>query len=168
MSTTKTFFATRSLARASGYPVKDALTEAVKSGIPFYGNKRWYVVVNTKQILQEIFDKAASHLLNQNKKSLSVGGGRCMYRGEDNLMCAAGPFIDDSVYVIGLEGKSVNSFDVIPALRKSNFPVDNSKAVGLLSILQSCHDNRPVEEWKGRLTEIAKDRNLSVKVLKNF
>lgn len=46
---------------------------------------------------QQIFDQVARHLLKQNERAVDVEG-RCKYRTESGLMCAAGCLISDEEY----------------------------------------------------------------------
>lgn len=52
---------------------------------------------------QEIFDKVATHLLSQGKRS-ALGGVGCAYRGDGGLQCAIGCLIPDELYRYELEG----------------------------------------------------------------
>jgi hypothetical protein len=60
--------------------------------------------------LQEIFDKAARHLMHMDGPSMDTFNDTCAYRGEDHgefngQMCALGVFIKDEFYHEGLEGR---------------------------------------------------------------
>ena len=46
---------------------------------------------------QQIFDQVARHLLKQGKRAVSAQG-RCKYRTDDGLKCAAGCLISDEEY----------------------------------------------------------------------
>ena len=59
--------------------------------------------------LQEIFDKAARHLMQMDGPSMDTFNDTCAYRGEDHgefngQMCAVGAFIKDEFYHGDLEG----------------------------------------------------------------
>lgn len=60
--------------------------------------------------LQEIFDKAARHLMHMDSPSMDMHDDACAYRGVDaggcynDKMCAVGVFIKDEFYDVGLEG----------------------------------------------------------------
>ena len=45
---------------------------------------------------QQVFDYVVEHLYKQGKPSMS--NGKCAYRGENGLKCAAGILISDDVY----------------------------------------------------------------------
>lgn len=61
--------------------------------------------------LQEIFDKAARHLMHMDGPSMCVDDDVCAYRGADQggcydgKMCAVGVFIKDEFYDVSLEGR---------------------------------------------------------------
>jgi len=62
---------------------------------------------------QQVFDKSARHLMLQKRRSVVLHkdlGIICAYRGQNNLMCAIGPFIPDEKYTTALEGHSVRAF----------------------------------------------------------
>lgn len=100
---------------------------------------------------QQVFDFVARHLLTQGKKALSETG-YCVYRGTNNLKCAAGCLITDQKYDPKMEGKSWKSV-------VDNFGVsDNHK--NLIYRLQVIHDTREVSEWPIQLNEVAFDYNL--------
>ncbi len=115
--------------------------------------------------MQQVFDKAATHLLKQGKRS--EGHGRasgadttCLYRGPEGRMCAVGALISDEAYSPTLEGKSARSEGVRAALEKSGCPID-APAADLYARLQRIHDMRPASEWKARLVRAARDFNLN-------
>lgn len=127
---------------------------------------------------QEIFEKAATHLLKQGVKS--TDDGRCRYRGPDNTMCAVGALIPDNAYDPDFEGISVKSLDPtddfhqslecrgrMAKLKKAMHAggVDPVEHNNLLSALQGTHDCRSPHGWHRRLVEIGKDRNLSTTCL---
>lgn len=176
----KVFFSSRSAARASGKQVKDA-------GVNAPQGQRWYVdsvaqVLDVpkkpvltkaekeqKQVLQEIFDAGAKHLLTQNKQSIKEGGSMCAYRGGNNLMCAAGPFIANVHYTPKLEGNVVTDEVVKTALSKSGFPVKNEDAIKLLRSLQAVHDKcENTANWPNRLSGVASVYDLSAAVIAKF
>jgi len=60
--------------------------------------------------LQDIFDKAAWHLMHMEGPSMDTFNDTCAYRGEhhgefNGQMCALGAFIKDEFYHEGLEGR---------------------------------------------------------------
>ena len=113
--------------------------------------------------LQEVFDKAAKHLLTQGKRSVDSEGG-CLYRGTDGSMCAVGCLISDEAYSAELEGLTVDVVCVREALHKSGVPMDNA-ALNLLQFLQGVHDCDPVREWRSALRATAAQFSLNTAAL---
>jgi hypothetical protein len=94
---------------------------------------------------QEVFNQVAKHLLDQNEKSMSYSV--CSYRGENNLMCAAGCLIPDDEYTEELEGNGWKDLT-----RTFLYPSEHSE---LIQELQDVHDSYEVEEWKEKLFGVA-------------
>ena len=96
---------------------------------------------------QEIFNKAAVHLMGMDGPSLDANGDACVYRGEDDggcyngQMCAVGVFIDDEHYDDDLEGQGITQQSVADAVAKSwgqeHLTIDQ---LSLLADLQNAHD----------------------------
>ncbi len=84
---------------------------------------------------QEIFDKTAKHLFDQDVRS-ATSGGACRYRLH-NLKCAVGCHIPDEIYSINMENRGVNSL-----IAEFNTPAFFYNHVELLRALQRTHDNR--------------------------
>ena len=112
--------------------------------------------------LQEIFDKAARHLLTQMEKSLI--GDSCAYRAMDGLKCVVGAFIPDDKYNTQLEGRSSDT-EVICSILGIDVASEESR---LFKALQLTHDIYEPIEWKKELNLIANDWSLSSKVLGEF
>lgn len=117
--------------------------------------------------LQEIFDKASTHLLTQNAKSL-LGISMCRYRADNGLMCAVGCLIKDEFYTPDLERKVSYMKDVQTALVSSGVldKVDTvimSEKSRMLDRLQEIHDIRLVSEWESELKILAKQYKLNFK-----
>lgn len=117
-----------------------------------------------KQLLQEVFDKVTKHLLTQNEKSLS-SSGHCAYRGNHNRMCAIGALIPDDKYASFIEDKNVASptvkmiiFDVFGMYKYDVYA--RRDFLDSLVQLQKIHDSWDVGEWRDKLTEFAKHREL--------
>lgn len=108
-------------------------------------------------IKQELFDRISKHLLKQNAKSIDIGG--CLYRGPNGLKCAVGAIIPDKKYSQTIEGSNVHDTEVVDCL-PTRYQGDNS--IEFLYKLQKLHDCAPVDLWKQRLEEIAKDEGLVV------
>lgn len=107
---------------------------------------------------QQIFDQVAAHLLKQGVRSVD-DQTRCLYRGPNGLMCAAGCLIADEEYK--------PEFDI----RGSWTRMVESKAVTnkheyFIGMLQSMHDNkRDTESFSELLVAFAKNHNLDGSVL---
>lgn len=95
---------------------------------------------------QEVFDQAAKHMLNQNRKSLSAANN-CAYRGLDGLKCPAGCFISDEEYRPRMEGETWTYLTIKGLVPGQHRP--------LIYALQCIHDGKPVEEWRSKLQKIA-------------
>ena len=97
---------------------------------------------------QEIFNKAAVHLMGMDGPSLHADGDACVYRGKDEdcefngQMCAVGLFIADEHYVEELEGQGISgSQTVVNAVAASWGQDDLTLAqISLLADLQDAHD----------------------------
>lgn len=116
---------------------------------------------------QQVFDKVATHLLRQGRKSQNVGRGQCKsfcaYRGDDGTTCAVGCLIPDDRYNPALEGLAAQRFAVLDTIRDT---VDlNETTKTLLTELQDLHDNSPVETWHLGLERLANRYNLSTSAL---
>ena len=110
---------------------------------------------------QEIFNKAAVHLMGMEGPSLDQDGDACVYRGKDEdcefngQMCAVGLFIDDQHYDCDLEGQGITgSQAVADAVAKSwgQESLSNDQ-LSLLADLQMAHDETSrddVESIKSR------------------
>jgi hypothetical protein len=113
--------------------------------------------------LQEVFDKAATHLLKQGVRSYK-NGVTCLYRGPNGTMCAVGALIDDAHYVPSLERKPADNLYVMEALRLSGVPAD--AAAELLIELQRLHDKLEPAAWNAELRYIAAEHGLDDSVVK--
>lgn len=86
-----------------------------------------------KSTPQQIFDQVANHLYEQAKQS--VGDNGCMYRGPNNLKCAAGCLISDEEYKKKFDGPDgVNWEDMI---ERKYVPKKHGR---LIASLQENHD----------------------------
>lgn len=121
---------------------------------------------------QEIFDTVATHIIKQGKPSVNASG-RCMYRGEDDTMCAVGALIPDEVYHDDIE-------DLLPNELIENGYITNVKENRgnlLLTDLQSAHDSDLLDYddesnivpnfdmWVAAMHYTAKKYNLNTNVL---
>ena len=98
---------------------------------------------------QEIFNKAAVHLMGMDGPSLDADGDACVYRGEDGggcyngQMCAVGLFIADEHYDCDLEGQGITGSQLVAdAVAKSwgQESLSNDQ-LSLLADLQMAHDD---------------------------
>jgi hypothetical protein len=103
---------------------------------------------------QEVFDFVANHLLTQNERS-SIDS-RCLYRGPNNLKCAAGALIAEDEYkpsfdesLVGCDWKGLVTKDLVPRTHQ-----------GLIEHLQFIHDHKPVNNWYEDLEKFTKTYNL--------
>ena len=100
---------------------------------------------------QEVFDQVATHLLKQNEKSEDLY--RCLYRGSNNLKCAAGCLISDQEYNDLLEGN--------PWASLINSGYVPSEHADLICSLQRVHDENSVGDWPELLSKVAREFNLT-------
>jgi hypothetical protein len=106
---------------------------------------------------QEIFDKAATHLLTQNSRSIIPGTDTCAYRGEGGKKCAVGAVIDDADYREDFEGSNARVVaECIPKL---------AEHAGLLCELQQIHDGCHEISWPRLLRDLAYRRDMKHDVL---
>ena len=98
---------------------------------------------------QEIFNKAAVHLMGMDGPSLDQDSDACAYRGKDDdcefngQMCAVGLFIADEHYDCDLEGQGISGGqDVANAVAASWGQDDLTvEQIRLLADLQNAHDD---------------------------
>ena len=97
---------------------------------------------------QEIFNKAAVHLMGMEGPSLDQDGDACVYRGKDEdcefngQMCAVGLFIKDEHYDDDLEGQGITQQSVADAVAKSwGQDILSNDQLSLLADLQNAHDD---------------------------
>jgi hypothetical protein len=124
---------------------------------------------------QEIFDKVATHLLRQGRRS--VGGDGCAYRGEGGSKCAAGILIPDDAYDPEFEGVGVHKpadYQMYSsAQRRAGEALwrglraggASEEHVEILRSLQNLHDIYESHNWRDRLRVVAADHGLSPAVL---
>ena len=104
---------------------------------------------------QEIFNKAAVHLMGMDGPSVDQNGDACAYRGKDEdcefngQMCAVGLFISDEHYSEDFEGTGITSNrSVSHAVAKSwgqkHLTIDQ---LSLLADLQDAHDLISDHNW---------------------
>lgn len=108
---------------------------------------------------QEVFDTVASHLLRQNKQSISIyDEGSCRYRSSEGLMCAVGILLTDEEYKIDWEGVGSDElFDSIPSF---NDRVGHTN-IDIVRELQKLHDTYEPQFWKVKLALLAANYGLT-------
>ena len=121
---------------------------------------RWLQHLCEEYECQAVFDKVVKHLLTQKRRSEGKQG--CAYRGKDGDMCAVGCLISDKAYDPKIEGSSAHTTEVLATLAKSGVPT-YEKMKALLTNLQYVHDECPIDLWKARLKDLAKQHNLTWK-----
>jgi hypothetical protein len=106
--------------------------------------------------MQEVFDYVCKHLLKQNIQSLGRNG-MCAYRGESNLMCAAGCLISDKEYQIKMEGNAWRGL-----IKRYNMGIERDTEMSNLIVeLQRLHDQEGVHGWLQCMYHIANKFGLS-------
>jgi len=136
--------------------------------------------------LQEIFDKAAIHLLTQGKPAVTPDRNKCKYRTDEGLKCAVGGLIPDDLYDSRIEGAAVVDCYMADPLPRDNILREILTKIGiqgkgftLLKNLQSIHDTIHDREagcvevdlrhlWAAQLTQLAKANHLNYDVVINF
>lgn len=118
--------------------------------------------------LQEIFDKAAVHLLTQMKLSIGNmhGVNSCLYRqdytAECTCQCGAGPFIPNDKYNKDMENTLFSEIN-----KKYNLGY-SPRQVSLICDIQNIHDNDSPENWHKLLKDITNKYKLNTDVLNKF
>jgi hypothetical protein len=105
---------------------------------------------------QDAFNTIVAHLRQQGKPAKFHSC--CRYRLED-LKCAIGCLIPDSMYVPGMEGRRVSELLM-------NFPDLNEHLadvnLSMLLDIQLIHDNLLVSDWEPGFVHMAHDYNLEI------
>lgn len=106
---------------------------------------------------QEVFNKVAYHLINQDKKAKEGVG--CVYRTSEGLKCAAGCLIPDEEYNPCFERSRAiileNKYGLFTRLGLNEH-------MDLINYLQTIHDLSKVVNWKSQLRKLAKEFNLEI------
>ena len=111
---------------------------------------------------QQVFDRAASHLLKQGFRSELPDRSACAYRGRNGMMCAVGALIPDEMYDPAMEKKGVGAF---PEYFPEVFKHISGEQPHLICDLQEMHDHWEPSSWRKRLGKIAKSYHLDDSVL---
>ena len=111
---------------------------------------------------QQVFDKVATHLLKQGKRSMleTRNEAICAYRGDQGVSCAVGCLIPDERYDPIIEGAGVSNARVQELL-----PEMEHVAHDLLSSLQCMHDHCENNNFDVPLRIVACRYNLSPAVV---
>lgn len=108
--------------------------------------------------LQEVFDYAVGHIVEQGRLSASWVG--CAYRGEGNTRCPVGWFILDELYSPSMEGERISD----PLVREALPSWAKGKIYSLLKQLQETHDDvtvRKLEEFLDNAKDVCKSYRLA-------
>ena len=98
---------------------------------------------------QEIFNKAAVHLMGMEGPSLDQDSDACVYRGKDDdcefngQMCAVGLFIKDEHYDDDLEGQGITGSQAVADAVAASWEQEHltDAQLMLLADLQMAHDD---------------------------
>ena len=108
---------------------------------------------------QETFNTVVNHLRKQNGRSMASteeGDIQCAYRGVNGDKCAIGCLIKDEYYHEKIEGLDIGTFLVRDAVAKSGCLAE----LGILSDLQSMHDNCEPSIWETEFSKLAVKYNV--------
>ncbi len=122
--------------------------------------------------LQEVFDKAAPHLLTQMSQAMRpspYGDERCAYLTEDGRACAIGACLPPEVQqeVKGHDGSIYGLLNGVKPVR-SVTDLFKNVSVDCLQTLQKIHDLHPPSEWLNLLRSYAMRNKLDPSVLAQF
>lgn len=107
---------------------------------------------------QQVFDQVAAHMIKQNAASRSEDGLKCMYRGAEGRMCAAGCLMSDDEYKPEFDkGQSYGGGSWSSMVRNGSVPDDHKH---LIMRLQRLHDNGYPESYARELWRLADDQGL--------
>lgn len=108
---------------------------------------------------QAIFDKVATHLLTQKKKSRDPKIKTCLYRGPNGLKCAVGCLLRDDEITMKENDYTVWSLKLPNTLLGQEY---------FLRELQIIHDTNKPSKWINKLSLLATKECLNKDVLKQF
>ncbi len=114
--------------------------------------------------MQELYNKVATHLLTQNKKSVE-NYIDCKYRGDNGLKCAIGCLIPDELYTPEFEGLKLCN---LPSVLLESIGINSVSCKSLASDLQTIHDHWSVNHWKSELERLAVHYDLNYAVLNDY
>jgi len=109
---------------------------------------------------QELFDKVATHLLTQMRKSIDIHTGKCLYRAPDGAQCAVGCLFEDSDYV--------KEFVDVAWYLDRGYLSDYACHESLMDSLQAIHDAEDPEDWLLSLEDLALHLRLDTEVLSSW
>lgn len=126
---------------------------------------------------QDIFNRAAHHLMTQNKQSNSESSGLCEYLNKDGLKCAVGVFFTTTQYNMfkpdcNSGDSSFNSLVFYNVFGDSCKLEINDSKTRLLNSLQGTHDldNAYSDKFifEKSLRQVAKDFGLDAQVIDSY
>ena len=128
--------------------------------------------------LQEIFDKAALHMIKQGEPAYNDPNDpwrQCMYLAPSGLKCGVGGLIDDQYYSPECEDY-VTVADVFYwpenalyiALDRSGVNLDDPGVRELLPEIQAIHDHNPGKTWRLDLMDLGDSLGLSIALLEKL
>ena len=128
-------------------------------------NTKYATIPGFEQLTaQQVFDMSASHLLKQMEQSLLPGwsenspNGRCFYRGENGLKCAAGVFLtEEGARECDLYDNCGSGSGWRELVHARLVPDTNES---LIQRLQLIHDHYWPSEWREKLIALAADFGL--------
>ena len=119
---------------------------------------------------QKAYNEIKAHLLTQNARSvtsaLPLDNRVCLYRGPNNLKCAIGAMIPDSLYDPEMDENPQGVIDLLetyPALAdhfSEVYGVEGFDDREFLARFQKLHDTNEPADWPSRLAEEAKFEGL--------
>ena len=101
---------------------------------------------------QEIFDKVATHLLNQGEKSMN--GLECAYRGGYGMSCAIGCLIPNEKYTAGMEKMGLRNPAIVNVLEDNGVDCEVTNYFLLVELMR-IHDELNVSDWPTALANLA-------------
>lgn len=117
---------------------------------------------------QEVFNKVAKHLLDQNQKAYDYSTRKCTYRqspGPDGLTCAIGCLIPEAKYsrLMDFTGAPIRTNGrVRDVLKEEGIDVGSYEGLNLLCSLQDVHDRHVPTKWRTELRRVAATFNVDV------
>lgn len=125
--------------------------------------------------LQPLFEKAAIHMLTQNRRSgvYVCGDFQCRYRDKKGRKCGVGALIIEKYYSEDLEDQAADSEDVLTAVRLSQGidgldDEEEEQLVTLLEGIQEVHDISAPAYWQIEMIDLGKAYGLNTTPIENY